>query len=95
MSERTFLRRFTEATGQAPVEWLCDVRIAEARRLLEATALPVEEVAHAAGFGSVATLRHHFARTTGLAPRDYRDRFRHHHAGTGMTGDVAARASGR
>jgi AraC family transcriptional activator FtrA len=77
MSERTFLRRFTEATGTAPAEWLADLRIAEARRLLEVTKLPVEEVAHAAGFGSVATLRHHFSRSTGLAPRDYRERFQH------------------
>jgi AraC family transcriptional regulator, transcriptional activator FtrA len=75
MSERTFLRRFTEATGMAPSEWLSELRVAEARRLLEATRLPVEEVAHAAGFGSVATLRHHFGRTTGLAPREYRERF--------------------
>lgn len=75
MSERTFLRRFTEATGMAPGEWLSELRVAEARRLLEATRLPVEEVARAAGFGSVATLRHHFGRMTGLAPREYRERF--------------------
>lgn len=75
MSERTFLRRFTGATGMAPGEWLSELRVAEARRLLEATKLPIEEVAHAAGFGSVATLRHHFARMTGLAPREYRERF--------------------
>lgn len=77
MSERSFLRRFVEATGASPGEWLAGVRVDAARRLLEATPLPVEEVARLAGFGSVAALRHHFARATALSPRDYRERFGH------------------
>lgn len=77
MSERSFLRRFTEATGEAPGQWLTQVRVQEARRLLESTPASIEEVARLAGFGSVATLRHHFGRATGLAPREYRARFQH------------------
>lgn len=77
MSERSFLRRFVEATGTSPGRWLADVRVEEAKRLLETTALPVEEVARLAGFGSTATLRLHFGRATALGPRDYRDRFGH------------------
>ncbi len=50
MSPRTFLRRFAEATGQAPGEWVAAVRVEKAKRLLEGTALPVEEVARLAGF---------------------------------------------
>lgn len=75
MSERTFLRRFLEATGQSPGDWLAMVRVDAAKRLLEATGWPVEEVARLAGFNNTASLRHHFTRATGLAPRDYRDRF--------------------
>ena len=75
MSERTFLRRFADATGNTPGAWLADIRIEFAQRLLERTLLSVEEVARQSGFGSVATLRHHFVRGTGLAPRDYRERF--------------------
>ncbi len=75
MSKRTFLRRFTETTGAPPGEWVTQVRVDEAKRLLEATALPMEEVAARAGFGAVATLRHHFRRQLGLAPRDYRETF--------------------
>lgn len=77
MSERSFLRRFVEATGEAPGRWLAAVRVEEARRLLETTTVPVEEVARLSGFGSTATLRHHFGRATALSPRDYRDRFGH------------------
>jgi AraC family transcriptional activator FtrA len=75
MSERTFLRRFADATGNTPGAWLADIRIEFAQRLLERTVLSVEEVARQSGFGSVATLRHHFVRGKGVAPRDYRERF--------------------
>lgn len=75
MSPRTFLRRFTEATGQPPGDWLIAERVAEAQRLLEASSLPVERVAEAAGFGSVQALRHHFQARVGLAPRAYRASF--------------------
>lgn len=77
MSERTFVRRFKQATGLAPGEWLIGIRVEEARRLLEKTSHSVEEVARLAGFGSVAALRHHFTPATGLSPREYRERFRH------------------
>jgi AraC family transcriptional activator FtrA len=75
MSPRTFLRRFTEATGQPPGDWLIAERVAEAQRLLEASALSIERVAAAAGFGSVQALRHHFQARLGLAPRAYRAGF--------------------
>jgi AraC family transcriptional activator FtrA len=48
----------------------------EAKRLLETSNAPIEEVAGLAGFGSVATLRHHFGRAAGLSPRAYREAFR-------------------
>src|SRR5215207_5055703 len=69
MSRRTFLRRFRDATGCPPGEWLLRERLDRARELLEgARAAPVEEVALLCGFGSAATLRHHFRRRFGLGP---------------------------
>jgi AraC family transcriptional regulator, transcriptional activator FtrA len=75
MSPRTFLRRFTETTAQTPAQWLIAERVAEAQRLLESGALPVERVAAEVGFGSVQALRHHFQVRLRLAPRDYRKMF--------------------
>ena len=75
MSPRTLLRRFVEATGVSPGQWLIAERVAEAQRLLESSALSVEAVAAEVGFGSVQVLRHHFQARLGLAPRDYRASF--------------------
>ncbi len=76
MSQRTFLRRFAEATGTTPGEWLVGERLAHARTLLEETDLLIERIATDCGFGTAATLRHHFRGRLGTAPRAYRARFR-------------------
>jgi len=75
MSPRTFLRRFTESTGQSPGHWLIAERIAEAQRLLESSDLPIERIAALAGFGSVQALRHHFQCQLALSPTEYRSTF--------------------
>lgn len=75
MSPRTLIRRFTETTGMSPGEWVTSVRVEEAKRLLEMTTLPVETIAAKAGFGTVATLRHHFRARVGLSPKAYRATF--------------------
>lgn len=76
MSRRTFIRRFEEATGISPGEWVVQERTAQARALLEATGMSVEEVATAVGFGSADTLRHHFRMRLDTSPVRYRMGFR-------------------
>jgi transcriptional regulator GlxA family with amidase domain len=75
VSPRTFARRFREETGTTPLQWLLAQRVLEARRLLEETDLPVEEVAWRCGFGTAASLREHFRRTTATTPSAYRRSF--------------------
>ncbi|MEV4256965.1 helix-turn-helix domain-containing protein [Spirillospora sp. NPDC049652] len=77
MSERTLLRRFRDAFGVPPLQWLLQQRVRLAQELLEATDLPVEEVARRTGFGSAANLRYHFVRVAGLSPQSYRHVFRY------------------
>ena len=74
-SERTFARRFRAETGTTPLQWLIGRRVAEAQRLLEATDLPVEDVAARCGFGSAVALRQHFGRVVGTSPSSYRRAF--------------------
>ena len=72
LSPRTFARRFVEATGTTPLQWLLHQRVVHARTLLETTDLAVEEVARRCGFSTAAGLRVHFQRATGAAPNAYR-----------------------
>lgn len=75
MSLRTFLRRFQEATGMSPGDWLISERVEAAKSLLSSDDLAIEGVAAAVGFGSAHALRHHFRRKVGLTPTEYRSRF--------------------
>ncbi len=76
MSRRTFIRRFEEATGVSPGEWVLQERTARARSLLEATRLSIEQVATAVGFSSADALRHHFRSRLDTSPARYRGGFR-------------------
>lgn len=75
-SRRTFDRDFTAAAGVSAGSWLIRQRVIAAQRLLEATALSIEEIAHRCGFSSAVSLRPHFRRALGVAPQQYRESFR-------------------
>lgn len=76
VSPRTFARRFRAETGTTPLRWLVAQRVLEARRLLEESDLPIDEVAWRAGFGTAASLREHFRRATATTPTAYRRAFK-------------------
>jgi transcriptional regulator GlxA family with amidase domain len=75
MSPRTFARRFTAATGEAPLAYLHRLRIDAARHMLETKQKNVAEVSRAVGYEDVGFFRRLFKRHTGASPRDYRARF--------------------
>jgi AraC family transcriptional activator FtrA len=75
-SPRTLARRFADQVGTTPVRWLVAQRVLEARRLLETTEEPVDEVARRCGLGTAANLRIHLARDVGVTPSAYRRAFR-------------------
>jgi transcriptional regulator GlxA family with amidase domain len=75
MSRRSFVRAFKASTGTTPAAWVRSRRLDEARRLLEATDLPVDRIAAACGFGNPVTLRQNFAAAFGSTPSSYRRRF--------------------
>ncbi|MFC5182726.1 GlxA family transcriptional regulator [Actinomadura harenae] len=76
LSTRQLQRRFTAEMGVPPGGYVERVRIEAARRALAETAEPVEALARRLGFGTGETLRRAFHRTVGVAPSDYRERFR-------------------
>ncbi|WP_433247812.1 GlxA family transcriptional regulator [Streptosporangium sp. CA-135522] len=81
MSRRTFTRRFRDEMGVSPGQWLTVQRLELARRLLEASDLPVDAVAVRAGFGTAASLRQHLQAAIGVSPMAYRRTFRPMKAG--------------
>ena len=76
LAERTFKRRFTNATGLTPVAYVQRLRIEDAKRRLERTDASVDEISFRVGYEDPAFFRRLFKRTTGLAPGAYRRRFR-------------------
>ncbi|MGW9077644.1 GlxA family transcriptional regulator [Streptomyces kronopolitis] len=77
LSQRTFMRRFTEETGTTPLQWVLNARLGRARELLETTDLSVDQVARDCGLGTAANLRLHFRRTLDTTPTAYRRTFTH------------------
>lgn len=75
MAERTFKRRFTQATGFAPIDYVQRLRVEDAKRRLERTEAPVDEISWKVGYEDPAFFRRLFKRVTGLAPGAYRRRF--------------------
>ncbi len=76
LAERTFKRRFTAATGLAPIAYVQRLRVEDAKRRLERTDAAVDEISWRVGYEDPAFFRRLFKRTTGLAPGAYRRRFR-------------------
>jgi transcriptional regulator GlxA family with amidase domain len=75
VSPRHLSRLFHAELGVSPATYVELTRIDIARRLLEDTTAPIKSIAHAAGFGSTATLRRAFQRSMSVTPLEYRQRF--------------------
>jgi transcriptional regulator GlxA family with amidase domain len=75
MSQRSFMRHFTEETGATPLQWLVNARVSLARELLETTDHPIDQVAQDCGLGTAANLRLHVRRALDTTPTAYRRTF--------------------
>jgi transcriptional regulator GlxA family with amidase domain len=70
--QRTLKRRFKQATGLALIDYVQNLRIEEAKRLLESSDQPVDEIGFAIGYEDLSFFRSLFKRRTGVAPARYR-----------------------
>jgi transcriptional regulator GlxA family with amidase domain len=77
MPLRTFKRRFKNATGLSPINYIQYSRIEQAKQLLESGQHTIEEISYAVGYDDGSFFRRLFKRHTGLTPNDYRRRFLH------------------
>jgi transcriptional regulator GlxA family with amidase domain len=75
VTSRTLERRFKKAIGQTPLEYLQGYRIENTKRLLAATQLGLDEIAHRVGYEDPGSLRRIFVREAGISPGAYRRSF--------------------
>lgn len=73
--ERTLKRRFKAATGSTLIEYLQNLRVEEAKRLLESGQMPVDEISVQVSYDDTSFFRRLFKRRTGLTPSQYRRMF--------------------
>ena len=75
LSKSTLLRSFTRAKGITPYRYLENIRVGNAKKLLEQGVPPVE-AALQTGFSDQSHFTNCFTRFIGLAPGIYRNIFR-------------------
>lgn len=75
LPERSFIRRFKQATGMTPLEYVHTLRLEEAKQMLERNSLPVEAIATEVGYEDAGFFSRLFRRQVGLTPAQYRRRF--------------------
>jgi transcriptional regulator GlxA family with amidase domain len=89
LSPRQFARVFQEETGTTPARMVERMRVEAARRRLEHGPIGLSAVAKSCGFRTEETMRRSFLRQVGVAPGEYRDRFRR----TGGPGKTSERVT--
>ncbi|MBN4073844.1 helix-turn-helix domain-containing protein [bacterium AH-315-E07] len=75
LTNRTFLRRFTKATGLKPTQYLQRLRIQKACDLIETTNETFEAISLKIGYQDTSAFRKIFLKVIGLTPRDFKNRF--------------------
>jgi transcriptional regulator GlxA family with amidase domain len=75
LNTRTFARRFRAATGHSPIDYVQQVRIEEAKQMLETTAGPIDDLSMLVGYLDPAAFRRTFRKLAGTSPAEYRRRF--------------------
>jgi len=75
LAERSFKRRFAQATGMSPLEYVHTLRLEEAKQMLEAGDAPIEAIAEEVGYEDAGFFSRLFRRHVQLTPAQYRKRF--------------------
>lgn len=75
LPERTFMRRFRDATGVTPLDYVQALRLEEAKQMLETGDLSIEAIANEVGYEDASFFNRLFRRKVGMSPAQYRLRF--------------------
>ncbi|MDR2752063.1 MAG: AraC family transcriptional regulator [Clostridiales bacterium] len=75
VNEHYLSRLFKKSTGVGIIEYINNIRLAEARRLLEKTTLNVSSVGEMVGFGTTTHFSRLFKDSMGMSPQGFRKLF--------------------
>jgi len=72
LSQRSLNRRFKQATGLSPIQYLQEIRLDKAKELLKTSNLAIAEVAYNVGYPDNAYFSALFKRVVSVSPGEYR-----------------------
>lgn len=75
LAERTFKRRFMQATGMGPLDYVHHLRLEEAKQMLESGPASIESIAFDVGYRDASFFNRLFRRKVMMSPAQYRRRF--------------------
>ena len=75
MVPSAFSRFFKQHTGRSPLDYIIDVRLGAAARMLVDTTTSVSEICYACGFNNLSNFNRTFKARRGYTPRDFRALF--------------------
>lgn len=67
---------FKSRTGMSMSDYIIQVRVAKAKKMLSGTKMPVFQVAASCGYSNTAFFAKHFRRITGMSPKEYREKIK-------------------
>jgi transcriptional regulator GlxA family with amidase domain len=76
MSTRNFQRIFKKATGQSPIDYLIQIRLKKAKKMLSTSNLQVADIALQVGFNEYNYFSRKFKKAIGISPIKYRSSFK-------------------
>lgn len=72
MDKFSFIRSFKSQTSKTPYEYLLDLKIEKAQKMLKATKYTITEISMMCGFSSHSHFTSTFKKKTGVSPTEYR-----------------------
>ncbi|MDE6331727.1 MAG: AraC family transcriptional regulator, partial [Muribaculaceae bacterium] len=78
MSPTAFSRFFKLRTGRSISDYMIDIRLGNATRLLADSSMSVAEICYDCGFNNVSHFNRIFRKKKGCSPREFRETYKRH-----------------
>ena len=72
ISTSSFFRKFKQYTGMTPLQYLLEIRLSNAKKLLETTDYSINEISFLIGYENALYFSRIFHKHVGLSPKEYR-----------------------